>query len=181
MNRQLFGKFSLVAALVVLMPACAPPSPQYYNSPAFALRLPPPGQPAYLDTIKYIDDGVRHADPEGAFFISPDGRMCFRAILNVEPNIFDRLSNRDWCLWPTAVGQVETVSGIVTGTSNLQLWCRHANPQCAQEIGYPNRAASIITVAVVPAHQGKTAVERLIYLMGGYLDRTSPTSDIIRR
>jgi hypothetical protein len=174
MNLRLVSELACVAATAVLLAGCAPPPPQNFNDPAFARRAPSPGQPTYLSTIKYIDDGIRYSEPAGAFFVSPDGRMCFRGVLNVKQTIFDDLYQSDWCLAPTAIGRVETVPSVVTGTSDLQLSCNHANPQCAREIRYSDRAANTVIVPTVASHEEKVAVERLIYLMGGYLDSGPP-------
>jgi len=69
MHLQLIGKLARVAALAVPLAACMPPAePQYANNPVFARRVPPAGRLTYLDTIKYIDDGMRYVDPTAAFF-----------------------------------------------------------------------------------------------------------------
>src|SRR5579875_1065900 len=59
------------------------PPPPMIDSPAFALRSPLPGHPGYLETIAYIDDGLKYVDSKRAFFVSRDGRMCFVGVLNV--------------------------------------------------------------------------------------------------
>ena len=62
-------------AAAMLLAACAQTPPQYFgpqlasasgevepqaiNSPAYAIRPPLPGRPGYLDTIRYIYDGVK--------------------------------------------------------------------------------------------------------------------------
>jgi len=72
MHLQLIGKFARVAALAVSLAACMPPAepqpaePQYANNPVFARRASPAGRPTYLETIKYIDDGMRYAEPANA-------------------------------------------------------------------------------------------------------------------
>src|SRR5215470_7295299 len=109
MNLQFIDKFVRVFALAALLAACVQPEPQYVNNPAFALRAPPVGVPTYAETIKYIDDGLRRVDPTTAFFISPDGRMCFRgASTTLDANFFSSysLSKKDRCLLPAAVKQV---------------------------------------------------------------------------
>jgi hypothetical protein len=59
------------------------------NSPAFARRDPLPGRPNYLQTIKYIDDGMRYVDPLTQFFVSPAGEMCFRTKPNYPQVIYE--------------------------------------------------------------------------------------------
>src|SRR5262249_7203976 len=148
------------------------PEPQYVNNPAFALRAPPVGVPTYAETIKYIDDGLRRVDPTTAFFISPDGRMCFRgASTTLDANFFSSysLSKKDWCLLPAAVKQVYSIE-----IDHLSLSCKHAEPQCIQEVGYLYRTANIIHVRIVPSDREKSAVEHLIYLMGGQLGDSHP-------
>jgi hypothetical protein len=120
MHLQLIGKLARVAALAVSLPACMPPPPQYVNDPAFAQRAPPAGRPPYLETIKYIDDGMRYVDPTAAFFVSPDGRMCFRGVLNPERTNLDYLYKTDWCLPPTAISQVDSIR-----TGQVSLFCKH--------------------------------------------------------
>src|ERR1041385_5071606 len=76
----LIGCFSSVlcdeapATEFVIFPSQPPPP---INSPAFAVRAPLPGRPGYLETIKFIDDGVRYVDPVSHFYISAAGEMCF--------------------------------------------------------------------------------------------------------
>ncbi len=53
--------------------------PAPINSLAFARRDPLPGRPSYLETIKYIDDGVRYIDALSQFFIHPRVR-CVSAL-----------------------------------------------------------------------------------------------------
>lgn len=52
----------------------AEPAP--INSVTFALRGAVPGQFGYLQTIKYIDDGMRFADPEADFSSHPLARCA---------------------------------------------------------------------------------------------------------
>ena len=79
--------------------------PQAINSPVFAIRPPLPGQPGYLDTIRYIDNGVKYIDPFAEFFISYDGQMCFRGLVNRQSVFFENYQNY-WCMYPTAVNNV---------------------------------------------------------------------------
>jgi hypothetical protein len=171
MSLQFIGKLVRVTALAVALPACVPPELQYINDPAYAQRAPPVGRPTYLDTIKYIDDGVRYADPTAAFFVSPDGRMCFRVVLTALRTSLDNynLYKSSWCLPPTAVNRVYPV-----GADQLGLSCKHADPQCIREIGYLYRATNTASMRIVPSNQEKAAVEHLIYLMGGTLGDSQP-------
>jgi hypothetical protein len=176
MHLQLIGKFARVAALAVSLAACMPPAePQYVNNPAFAQRAPPVGRPGYLETVKYIDDGLRYVDPSAAFFVSPDGRMCFRGVLNPERDDLNYFYKSDWCLPPHAVSRVDSIR-----TGQVSLFCKHADPQCIREIGYRYRAANTATLHIVPSDQEKVAVEHLIYLMGGNLGDYQPFNEPIR-
>jgi hypothetical protein len=174
MHLQLIGKLARVAALAVSLPACMPPEPQYVDSPVFAQRAPPAGRPTYLETIKYIDDGLRYVDPTAAFFVSFDGRMCFRGVLNAERTNLDYFYKSDWCLLPAAVYRVDSIK-----TGEVSLFCKHADPQCIREIGYRYRGANHATIRIVPSDQEKVAVEHLIYLMGGNLGDSQPFAEPI--
>jgi hypothetical protein len=165
MNLRLISKLACATVLIALS-ACVPP-PQAANPSVFAQRAPPAGRPTYLETIKYIDDGMRYIDPITAFFVSSEGMMCFRGVFNYQPGYIHYIS--DWCLPPTAVSEVAS-----HGSYELRLSCKHENPQCVHEIGRSNLAANTISVQAVPARQEKTAVEHLIYLMGGDLGDAQP-------
>jgi len=167
---QFIGKLVRLAALAAALPACVPPEPQYVNNPAFAQRAPPAGRPTYLETIKYIDDGLKYVDPTTAFYVSADGRMCFRGVLTNPQTTWDIVYKTDWCLPPTAVSRVDT---IVIGTNQVAVTCKHSDPQCIRENGY-YRAINIGYVRTVPPDQEKAAVEHLIYLMGGTLGDSEP-------
>jgi hypothetical protein len=151
--------------------ACAPsPSPPV-DSPAFARRTPPPGQPGYLETIRYIADGLRYLSPGTTFFVSAKGEMCFQGLPDANMNPYANYLNY-WCMSPTAVGSVEGVSNNVTYVDAVRLWCRHSAPQCAHKIGYPNLLdwnwiANNITAETVRYRQERNAIRHLIYLMGG--------------
>src|SRR6266699_2286486 len=87
-----------VVVAVVLATGCSPVPPHYFgpqlawvpdapdptviNSVAFAKREPPPGAPGYLETIRYIDNGVKYIDRYAEFFVSFDGEICFRGLVN---------------------------------------------------------------------------------------------------
>jgi hypothetical protein len=152
--------------------ACAPAPPQQFNSLAFARRAPAAGAPGYWQTIRYIDDGLKYVDPASAFFVSPDGRMCFRGVLNANRTAPQYLD--DWCLAPAAVSRVEAMWNDVTGIPELQLWCRHANPECVRNFEYPTGTTNLVIVQIVPSGEEKAAVEHLIHLMGGNLGEDEP-------
>jgi hypothetical protein len=175
MSLQFVGTLVCLAALGVALPACVPQEPQYVNNPAFSQRAPPAGRPSYLETIKYIDDGLRYVDPTTAFYVSTDGRMCFRGVLPNPQTTWDNVYKTDWCLLPTAVSRVDT---IVIGTNQVTVACKHADPQCIREVGY-SRAINTAYVRIIPPDQEKAAVEHLIYLMGGTLGDSEPFKDPI--
>ncbi len=169
MSLPFIGKLAHVAALAVALPACAPSGPEYVNNPAFAQRAPPTGRPTYLETIKYIDDGLRYADPAAAFFVSTDGRMCFRSVLTTQQTNLDNYYKSVWCLLPSAVSRVYSID-----TGQVSLSCKHTDPQCIREIGISYRATNTARVRIVPSDQEKAAVEHLIYLIGGSLGDGQP-------
>jgi hypothetical protein len=175
MNLHRSGKLASVVALAVSLATCMPPPPpQYVNLSDFARRAPPAGRPSYLETVKYIDDGMKYVYPAAAFFVSPDGRMCFRGTVETQQNYrFPPqeyiLYNSDWCLPPTAVSRVEKI-----GVDQLRLFCKYENPQCVTEIGYLNAVSNSLSVQSVPSDQEKAAIEHLIYLMGGNLGDVRP-------
>lgn len=175
-------------AAALLLDACAPAAPRYYgaqlawvpgggepaavNSVAFAVRPPPPGRPNYLDTIRFIDNGVKYIDPYSEFFISFNGEMCFRGLVNHQHAEFENYQNY-WCIYPAAVNNVEALENDVSYVNEVRLWCRHAAPQCARRYGYPNFLdesgwiANSVSAQIVPFKQERDAIVYLIYLMGG--------------
>ena len=158
---------SLLAAL--LLSACA--SPPAVDSPEFARRAPPPGQPGYLETIRFIADGMHYVSASASFFVSPTGEMCFQGLPNDEMNPYV-VPGVSWCISPLAVASVDPVKNGITYVNGVRLWCRHSAPQCAHKIGQPNlldRAwiANSITADTVPFRQQRQAITHLIYLMGG--------------
>ena len=138
--------------------------PEPINSPAFARRSPLPGQLGYLQTIKYIDDGMRYVDPLGRFFISPAGEMCFRIIPNYPTIIYDSFY-RDWCIFPQLVDRVDAATNPTF--NEVRLWCMRAYPQCAHSLGETGRIANSISAATIDYRQERAALENLIYMMGG--------------
>jgi len=170
-----------IIVLALLCQACAPTAtwvpaavgPTDINSVAFAKRQSPPGQAGYLDTIRYIDDGVRYLDPYAVFLVSPAGELCFRGAMEIGirklPNYYDY-----WCMTPAAVAEVDALDNDVSYIPEVQLWCRHASPYCARRVQYQEYLLSpglgfsnTITVPVIPFKQEKGAIEHLVYLMGG--------------
>lgn len=184
-----------VIASAMLLVACSPAPPRYFgpqlawvpgeadpaaiNSVAFAKRPPPPGRPGYLETIKFIDDGVKYIDPYSEFFISFDGEMCFRGLVNVQYSEFQTYQNY-WCIHPTAVNNVDAIENDVSYVNQVRLWCGHSAPQCARRFGYRNfldesgAIANSISAQIVPYKQERSAIEYLIYLMGGKVRDPGP-------
>jgi hypothetical protein len=158
------------AAAAILTAACA--APPEINSVAFEKRAALPGQPGYLETIKYIDDGMKYIDPSSEFFVSSDGQMCFRGLVNRQMATFETYGNY-WCINPLAVNNVDALQNNVTNVNTVRLWCARAAPQCARRIGYPNYLdtspgiANSILVEVTPYQPARAALEHLVYLMGG--------------
>jgi hypothetical protein len=171
-------------AAVLLVTACAPPvlyegelpvgAPRpAINSPAFATRGPLPGRPDYLQTIKYIDDGMRYVDPLTHFFISPAGELCFRTKPNYPQAIYEA-RYRTWCMYPQTVDRVEAVSNDITRINEVHLWCLRAYPQCAHSLTEPGWIANSISASTLDYRQERDALENLIYLMGGKIRFTPP-------
>jgi hypothetical protein len=180
-------------AVALLLVGCSPVPPRYFgpqlawvpgapdptaiNSTEFAVRPAPPGQPGYLETIRYIDDGVKYVDPYGEFFVSFDGAMCFRGLVNRQHAVFENYQNY-WCMFPTAVNNVDALQNNVSYVNEVRLWCRLGTPQCARRFGYPNfldegiPIANSISTQTIPYHQQRNAIEYLVYLMGGGIRRT---------
>jgi hypothetical protein len=167
-----------IIGLVILLPACAPEPPPPLNSPAFNTRPPLPGQPGYLETIRYIDDGLKYTAAGSAFFVAADGEMCFSGPVNLG---LTRLVNYQnyWCMSPMTVESVEALRNDVSYVNEVRLWCRHATPQCAHKTGYPNMLddawiANSITAEILPFRQEQAAIEHLVYLMGGSVGEAVP-------
>jgi hypothetical protein len=167
--RELFA-LSLFA-IVTLLTGCVPPPALPINSLAFERRPPLPGQPGYLETIKYVDNGIQYTSPNSRFYVSAAGEMCFRELIN--PGVTLELSPQNyWCISPFAIDAVEALENDTTYVDQIRLWCRHATPQCAHKIGYPNMfdnmtVANSIIVETIPIERERDAVEYLVYLMGG--------------
>jgi hypothetical protein len=178
----------LIIAAALLAIGCSPVPPQYFgtqlaglpaatepaaiNSVAFAVRQPLPGRQGYLETIKYIDDGVKYTDPYGEFFVSYDGQLCFRGLVNRQQVMFENYQNY-WCMFPTEVNNVDAIENDVAYVNDVRLWCVHSTPQCARRFGYPEFLdesgwlGNSITVQIVPFREERRAIEYLVWLMGG--------------
>jgi hypothetical protein len=148
------------------------PDPTVINSVAFATRAPPPGAPGYLETIRYIDNGVKYIDPYAEFFVSFDGEICFRGLVNRQLALFENYQNY-WCMPPTAVNNVEGLQNNVSYVNSVRLWCALDAPQCARRFGIANfldensPVGNSITAQTVPYQRQREALRYLIYLMGG--------------
>jgi hypothetical protein len=180
----------------LLLTACSPVPPHYFgpqlawvpnapdvtaiNSVAFARRSPLPGQPGYLDTIRHIDNGVKYIDPYAEFFVSFDGLMCFRGLVNRQHTLFESYQNY-WCMDPLAVNNVEALENNISYVNTVRLWCAVDAPQCARRFGQPNFLdesgwiGNSITAQTLPFREQRTSVEYLIYLMGGNIRFPGPS------
>lgn len=183
------------AAGVILLVSCSPEPPLYFgpqlasvrgeaepgaiNSMAFAARPPPPGQLGYLETIRYIDSGVKYIDPSSEFFISFDGKMCFRGLVNRQLQLFENYQNY-WCMRPTQVNNVEALNDNISFVNTVRLWCALEAPQCAHRFGFPifldesGWIGNSITAQTRPFREQRDAIEYLIYLMGGNVREPKP-------
>ena len=165
-------KSAIQAAAAALLAAACSTEPLEINSLAFAKRAPLPGQMGYLETIKYIDDGMKYIDPSSEFFVSYNGDMCFRGLVNRNLATFETYANY-WCMNPQAVNNVDLLRDGITNINAVRLWCAHAEPQCARRLGYPNYLdtnpgiANSISVQITPYQPEGAALVHLVYLMGG--------------
>ncbi len=172
--QAMVGALAMLGVLVMLT-ACVPPPTPPVNSPAFQKRPPLAGQPGYLETIKYIDNGVHYISPTAGFLVSAAGDMCFQGV--VVPGVTpEYIASNFWCMSPFAVGRVDAVENNISYINQVRLWCRLASPQCAHKIGYPNMLdnqwiANSITAETVPFQRQREAIEYLVYLMGGTVQR----------
>ena len=169
---SLFAIIGIVASLAACIPP-PPPTPPI-NSLAFQKRPPLPGEPGYLETIKYIGDGLHYILPNSDFYVSVAGDLCFRGVITPEVTPAYIPANF-WCMSPFAVGRVEAIENNISYINQVRLWCRLAVPQCAYKIGYPNMLentwiANSITTETVPFIRQREAIEYLVYLMGGNVE-----------
>lgn len=151
--------------------------PQAINSPVYAVRPPPPGQPGYLETVRYIDNGMKYIDPYAEFFVSFDGQLCFRGLVNRQEAFFENYQNY-WCMPPTAVNNVEALENNISYVNTVRLWCVLEAPQCARRFGFGNFLenggldntgwlGNSISAQIRPFREQRSAIEYLVYLMGG--------------
>jgi hypothetical protein len=146
--------------------------PATINSDAFAKRQPLPGQRGYFETIRFIDSGVKYIDPSAEFFISPDGQMCFRGLVNRQLLEFENYQNY-WCINPEFINNVEELQNSTTSVNRVRMWCILEAPQCARRVGWPNFLdespwiSNSISAETRPSKEQRAAIEHLIYLMGG--------------
>jgi hypothetical protein len=165
----------LTIGIVTILAACVPPPPPPINSLAFEKRPPLPGQPGYLQTIKYIDDGLRYISPTAGFLVSNTGDLCFQgAILPGVTPVY--IPQNFWCISPFEVSRIDAIENNISYINQVRLWCRLAAPQCAHKVGYASILdnmweANSITTETVPFLQQRDAVEYLVYLMGGNVRR----------
>ena len=160
-----------ITGILAALAACVPPLPAPIDSPVFARRAPLPGQPGYLQTIKYVDDGLRYIAPNAGFVVSADGEMCFLG--SIVPGIrLELLPQHYWCMSPFDVSTVDALENDTSYVNRVRLWCRHSSPQCARKIAYPNQfddmtVSDSITAETIPFRRERDAIEYLVYLMGG--------------
>jgi hypothetical protein len=165
-------KSAIQTAAAALLAAACSAEPLAINSPAFEKRTPLPGQMGYLETIKYIDDGMKYIDPSSEFFVSYTGDMCFRGLVNYQLVTFEFYTNY-WCINPQAVNSIDQLQDNITTVNVVRLWCAHAAPQCARRLGDPSfldtssSIANSISVQITPNQPERAALEHLVYLMGG--------------
>jgi hypothetical protein len=170
-----------VVFAAAVLSACAAPEPPPINSSEFARRSPPPGQPSYFETIKYVDNGAKYVDPSAEFFISYDGEMCFRGLVNRQSALFETYRTY-WCMSPLGVNNIEALNDDVSYVNSIRLWCGLATPQCAHRLGLPDfldtssGIANSISAQLVPYRQQRGALEYLVYLMGGNTRDSPPTA-----
>lgn len=157
--------------IMTILAACVPPLPAPIDSPIFARRAPLPGQPGYLETIKYVDDGLRYIAPGARFLVSADGEMCFLG--SIVPGVrLELLPEHYWCMSPFDVSTVDALENDTSYVNRVRLWCRHSSPQCARKIAYPDQfddmtVANSITAETIPFRRERDAIAYLVYLMGG--------------
>ena len=168
-------RVAILTIFALALAGCVPQQPPPINSLAFARRPPLPGQLGYLETIKYIYNGVHYISPTAGFLVSSIGDLCFQgALVPGFPAV--TIPNNFWCISPFNVDRVEAVDNNVSYVDQIRLWCRLEAPQCAYKVGYPNMmdhlwAANSITAETVPFLPQRDAIEYLIYLMGGNVSR----------
>jgi hypothetical protein len=168
-------RVAILTIFALALAGCVPQQPPPINSLAFARRPPLPGQPGYLETIKYIYDGVHSVSPTAGFLVSNIGDLCFQgAIVPGYPE--EAIPDNFWCINPYNIGRVDAVANDVSYIDQVRLWCRLDAAQCAYKVGYPNImdhlwAANSIAAETAPFLRQRDAIEYLIYLMGADVPR----------
>ncbi len=171
------ARIASAVAVTALLSACLPASSIYAGGAAVAYPPPPPGYPSYFQTIKYIDDGMQYVDRRTAFFVRPDGGMCFRGAVDTQNQY--TFYYTDWCIPADSVREVTDL-----GHDTLRLYCKHSTPRCAWEIAYwpvigntiayYGGTANTITIRITPPDQEKAALEHLVHLLGSSLGDAQP-------
>jgi hypothetical protein len=98
--------------------------------------------------------------------------MCFRGLVNRQQAYFENYQNY-WCMYPTAVNDVEALEDNISYVNTVRLWCVLQAPQCARRIGFPNYLDesgwidNSITAQTRLFKEQRNAIAYLIYLMGG--------------
>ena len=117
---------------------------------------------------------MKYIDPFAEFFISYDGQMCFRGLINRQLPYFENYQNY-WCIYPGFVNNVENLENNTTTVNSVRLWCILEAPQCARRIGFWNYLdespwiGNSISAETRPSREQRAAIEHLVYLMGGNL------------
>jgi hypothetical protein len=141
------------------------------NALTFAVRAPLPGAPGFLQTVKYVDDGMVYVDPLSQFFISAAGELCFRTRPNYPTTIYENFY-RVWCIHPRMVDRVEAVTNPTV--NEVRLWCMRAYPQCVHSVGDIGRIANSVSAQTIDYRQERAALENLVHMMGGNLRLPQP-------
>jgi len=149
------------AAELVIFPSQPPPP---INSLAFAVQTPLPGRPGYLETIKFVADGVRYIDPLSHFYISAAGEMCFHTPPS-NPKIYTDAYYKDWCIHPYVVDRVSVID-FSNGAHGVEMWCMRAYPACAHALE-TGEVANRVFAESINYRQERAALRELIYMMGG--------------
>jgi hypothetical protein len=188
--RAITHRIGALVAAVLLLAAGAPEASRADGPTAVFVAVP--ASPAavssrdlpfyrlgYLESIKFVDDGMRYVDPLSRFFVSPAGELCFRTVPSSPQIIYDS-GYRDWCMHPLFVGRVETVVNDITNINEVRLSCRRDYPQCARRLGPPTLLvdtawiANSISAATIDNRRERAALENLIALLGGTVVRSEP-------
>jgi len=163
-----------IAMLATLLAACAP------------IGVPVPGPPGgipiadtagFIETVNYIDAGIKYIDPLRGFFVAAGGELCFRGAKQPGQVEFGN-PQYYWCMPATAVNNIDALDNDVSYLPVIRLWCRHEAPRCARKFGPVTPFASewsadSITIEIAPYRPERAAIGRLIELLGGRLETTA--------